>query len=288
MAKVAGQMKQADTQQFDYSTDYFEKMASGWNRISFPIIAPFAREGLALFSPESILDVGCGNGIYGNVLRENRAKLFGIDMSPESVELCKSGGYNHVIQCPAQRIEYGDEKFDMVFSSEVLEHVEDYEQMLKEIHRVLKPGGGLILTTTCYCTSIYQFLYNRRGGMRELAVNLVRYVEGFFSVKERNIFVRQWCFESLGGHYHGFIARKLRKSIERIGFDILKSNIFYTAKPFPIVENYNFKQCFFESRRPWWKRLVLLCLLLIAPPVNLVMKTLCLFGQNVYYIARKR
>jgi 2-polyprenyl-3-methyl-5-hydroxy-6-metoxy-1,4-benzoquinol methylase len=63
--------EQVETRQYDYSKEYFGTMYSGWNRISFNLIASYAREGLACFSPKSILDVGCGNGIYGAVLREN-------------------------------------------------------------------------------------------------------------------------------------------------------------------------------------------------------------------------
>lgn len=159
-------MKVVDTQTFDYSTDYFLKMASGWNRISFPIIEPFVRKGLALFCPETILDVGCGNGIYGHVLREKGAKLFGIDMAQESVVLCMVAGYDHVNLMPAERIAHGDKKFDMVFSSEVIEHVKPYDKMLSEINRVLKPGGGLVLTTTCYSTSYTNLFFTEKAVLK--------------------------------------------------------------------------------------------------------------------------
>lgn len=274
---------------YDYSKKYFENMSSGWNSISFNLISSFVREGMAHFYPKTVLDVGCGNGIYGPVLRENSAVLFGIDMAREALELCKFAGYDHVIQCLAERIEFEDEKFDMVFSSEVLEHIEDYEQVLGEICRVLKPGGGMVLTTTCYSTSIYQFLLHRKkGGPRELATNLVRYVKGFFNEKDRAPFVREWCFEPLGGHYHGFIPRKLKKRVESIGFDVLKISVFYAIEPFPLVQGYTFKQCLFEFGRSWPKRIVLLCLLLFAPPFNLAAKMLRLFGNNVVIIARKK
>lgn len=258
--------------------------------MSFGLIASYARAGLSRFSPKSILDLGCGNGIYGAVLREDGAELFGVDLSRESVELCKSAGYDQVILCPADQIEYEDEMFDMVFSSEVIEHVDDYERMLKEIHRVLKSGGGFVLTTTCYSTSIYQFIMALNMGksnLRDLAPNLIRYIKGFFSNKERSAFVRKWCFEPLGGHYHGFIPRELKENIKRAGFDVLKSGVFYVVEPFPLVQNYNLKQCFFESKKSWKKRLILLFLLLISYPFNLVAKTFRLLGNNVYFIARK-
>jgi len=249
-------MEQAEIFKYNYYQEYFKKMSSGWNRISFDLIVSFAREGLALFNPRSILDVGCGNGIYGPVLQENGGILFGIDSSHDSIKLCQDAGYDNVVQCSAEQIEFESGRFDMVFTSEVIEHVEDYGSMLMEIHRILKSGGGMILTTTCYSTSIYQFLLSRKNGVRDFIINFARYTKGFFSLKERQLFIRHWCFQSLGGHHHGFILKELREHIERIGFDIIRSDIFYAVNPFPVVDGYCFMSVL-KSRKSIIKKMIL-------------------------------
>lgn len=275
------------TQQYDYSKVYFEIMTGGWNRISYNLIASFAREGLKRFSPSTVLDLGCGNGIYGSVLTEGGAQLYGIDIAPVSVQLCKAAGYHQVIQSHAEKLDIDSEKFDMVFTSEVIEHIDDYRQMLKEIHRVLKPGGGLVLTTTCYSTSIYQFLLHREGGTKELLLNLNRYLKGYWNEEERRAFIRQWCFESLGGHCHGFTTKGLASEINNCGFDIVICKIFYVINPLPLFENYNL-QSVLKSNRVLVKKLILLGGVLIAPLLNILLKSLKLLANNLLIIAQKR
>ena len=122
-------------------------------------------------------------------------KIDGIDVSEQSVILCKKKGYRHVKLADATVLPFPDGYFDFVFTSEVLEHVEDYLTMLKEINRVLKPDGILLLTTTCYSTSIFQFLSLYRGNISKFVKEVSVYIAGFGSKEKRNTFVRKWCFE---------------------------------------------------------------------------------------------
>lgn len=272
---------------YKYSQEYFENMRKGWNRISYDLIASFAREGLRRFSPGVVLDLGCGNGIYGPVLTEGGAELYGIDMALESVALCRAAGYSDVILCPAQKIDVQSGKFDMVFSSEVIEHVEPYDKMLSEIYRVLKPGGGLVLTTTCYATSIYQFLLHWKGGAKELMANLFLYFRGYRNAHDRQKFINQWCFEALGGHYHGFIKKELASDIKNRGFDLIACKIFYAVNPLPLFDNYDVKSVLKSNRTPI-KKFILLAGVLVSPPLNSLFKSLKLLGNNIVIIARKR
>lgn len=97
-------------------------------------------------NPESatILDFGCGSGAV--VAEERAAGLHvfgcdtasGLDSAPK--ELMR-GGILRPIDLSEYRIPFDDAEFDMVVSHEVLEHIQNYEAALREIRRVLKPGG---------------------------------------------------------------------------------------------------------------------------------------------------
>jgi SAM-dependent methyltransferase len=93
--------------------------------------------------PEAkILDFGCGTGRIVKLLRDNGVAAFGCDVfygggaSPVPDDL--SG---IVIAMPGNVIPFPASTFDTVINNQVMEHVEDIDAVLCEIHRVLKPGG---------------------------------------------------------------------------------------------------------------------------------------------------
>jgi len=95
------------------------------------------------------LDVGCGDGSLIRVLREHGVgwRLVGIDPDPAETELARqSGVYERVHTASATEIPEADAVFDFAFSNSVLEHVPELPQSLRQIARVLKPGGRLIAT----------------------------------------------------------------------------------------------------------------------------------------------
>lgn len=106
----------------------------------------------------SVLDVGCGQGIdlceYGLA----GAKVTGVDLTPRHVELaCRNlealGLDGTVIEGDAENLPFPDESFDRVSSNGVLHHTPDVALALREIHRVLRPGGRAIIV-----------VYNRDSG----------------------------------------------------------------------------------------------------------------------------
>lgn len=90
-----------------------------------------------------ILDVGCGDKRFAAYCRAQATSYVGLDYpttffgSAENVEVFGS----------ALDLPFADATFDTVVSFEVLEHVTDPARMVREIRRVLKPGGHVILTT---------------------------------------------------------------------------------------------------------------------------------------------
>jgi len=89
-----------------------------------------------------VLDVGCGQSPYRFLL--NQATHYtGIDIvDAEKFDYVNS----EVIPFDGQHIPFPDAHFDAVICTEVLEHVANYQQLVNEIHRVLKDGGEVIAT----------------------------------------------------------------------------------------------------------------------------------------------
>jgi SAM-dependent methyltransferase len=106
--------------------------------------APFARG-------KRVLDAGCGTG-YGDLyLCEHRAaKVTGVDVDRSAISYARSH-FSHPnlrFECvPSNRYPFPDGSFDVVFSSNAIEHVADHQGYLREVRRVLAPGGVLLLIT---------------------------------------------------------------------------------------------------------------------------------------------
>lgn len=92
-----------------------------------------------------ILDFGCGAGELVVCLRNAGYQVYGVDLSELWAENVAAaifaGDVLRVIESNPYRIPFENQSFDVVISDEVFEHVQDYDQALAEVRRVLKPGG---------------------------------------------------------------------------------------------------------------------------------------------------
>jgi 2-polyprenyl-3-methyl-5-hydroxy-6-metoxy-1,4-benzoquinol methylase len=274
---------------FNYSETYFEGLLTGWNKVSYPIISKFAETSLKKYRPRTILDLGCGSGIYFNLFKQYATDVDGIDVSEQSVMLCREKGYRLVKLADAVALPFPDESFDYVFTSEVLEHVEDHTTMLKEIQRVLKPNGILLLTTTCYSTSIFQLISGYKGGALNFIKEVGIYIAGFASKEKRNRFVRKWCFEVLGGHYHGFSPNALKKDVTNAGMSVLEKKTFYAVPPTTPFASKELRQSATskEKNHSLPKRSAMLLASLLIGIADPVFKFLHILSNNVYILAKK-
>ena len=94
-----------------------------------------------------ILDVGCGVGMLCNLLKDNGRNPTGVDVSDEAVKQSSIFVPSvHFKKMYSERLEFQDELFDVVCSTEVLEHLVDPEVALAELYRVCKKGGKLIVS----------------------------------------------------------------------------------------------------------------------------------------------
>jgi SAM-dependent methyltransferase len=100
----------------------------------------------------SILDVGCGLGMYVRAFRRFSQDVHGVDIDGEKVAEA-SRELPNIRVAPAEKLPYPDATFDVVLSHEVIEHVTDDRQAIVEAVRVLKapdslearPGGRLVV-----------------------------------------------------------------------------------------------------------------------------------------------
>jgi SAM-dependent methyltransferase len=91
-----------------------------------------------------ILDVGCGTGANLQMLSQFGVAE-GVDVSSEALEFCRARGLAKVKQGAAETLPYEDASFDLVTGLDVVEHLDDDVAGLREMHRVLRPGGRALL-----------------------------------------------------------------------------------------------------------------------------------------------
>ena len=94
--------------------------------------------------PLQILDYGCGTGSLTRSLAAF-GDVTGVDLYPEAVAFCRKRGLENVRQIDSPQ-DLPDSTYDLVGCFDVLEHVEDDLALLRELGRILKPGGVWVLT----------------------------------------------------------------------------------------------------------------------------------------------
>ena len=101
--------------------------------------------------PVRILDIGCGPG--NTLKRLTRWGLtFGMDFSLDALAFARGRGATHVLAGDAMALPIASESVDCVIALDNLEHVEDDELALREIRRVLRPGGVFFFTVPACMT----------------------------------------------------------------------------------------------------------------------------------------
>ena len=101
---------------------------------------------LAVAEKGRMLDVGCGDGTVVKLAQDLGWNAEGIDFDPEAIANARRNGLNvHAGMLKDQR--YSDDSFDLVLMSHVIEHVHDALGTLREIRRIVRPGGMLALMT---------------------------------------------------------------------------------------------------------------------------------------------
>jgi 2-polyprenyl-3-methyl-5-hydroxy-6-metoxy-1,4-benzoquinol methylase len=106
-----------------------------------PTFAQFAAA-----SGKDVLEIGCGNGVDGLMFARHGARYTGVDLTTEAVDATRrhfatEGASGTLRQENCERLSFADDTFDVVYSFGVLHHTPDPGQAVREVHRVLRPGG---------------------------------------------------------------------------------------------------------------------------------------------------
>jgi ubiquinone/menaquinone biosynthesis C-methylase UbiE len=147
------------------SKPYFEYFDALREHIEPPAFAERLHE-FSAFAGKKVLDVGCGNGWVLSRYAAKGAEVFGVDVTQAAVDLCGKRFENAGLKgdfrvADAQNLPFPDNTFDCVCSMGVLHHVPDTAKGVSEIHRVLKPGGRLIVMFYHKNSAKYQWSYRR-------------------------------------------------------------------------------------------------------------------------------
>jgi O-antigen chain-terminating methyltransferase len=110
----------------------------------------YQRKYAAMFKPGSIvLDIGCGAGVFLELLHELNSEGFGVDVNPEAVSICREKGLRAEESDIIGFLERNKQLFDGVFCSHMLEHqtTQLAERLLRSAYETLRPEGLLIIIT---------------------------------------------------------------------------------------------------------------------------------------------
>lgn len=126
------------------SREFFDEV----ERHRYQEYAPWMPEvmGFNQFSGAELLEVGCGMGTDLLQFARGGARVTGVDLTPRSIETSRHhlelyGQTGQFALADCERLPFADESFDVAYSNGVLHHTPDTAGAVREIHRILKPGG---------------------------------------------------------------------------------------------------------------------------------------------------
>jgi 2-polyprenyl-3-methyl-5-hydroxy-6-metoxy-1,4-benzoquinol methylase len=140
-------------------------------------------------SGRALLDVGCYTGVFVEIAARHGWATWGVEPSRWAVEHAQAQGL-HVVQGTLETADLPEAYFDVVTMWDVIEHLTDPRRAIQETHRLLKPGG-LIVVHTIDIESLFARLMDTRW---------------------------PWLMEM---HIYYFSRRTLRAMLEQCGFQVL-------------------------------------------------------------------
>ena len=224
-----------------YDLEYYMRTTYSWYRDSYDTI----REIFLSYVPKKVhltVDAGCGIGLYSRMLLERTEGYIGVDTSKSAINLAKEvykGNKRMKFLC-ADIADVGikENSADLIFCTEVVEHISDLIPIFKNFHRVLKTSGKVFLTTTTFYYYIAHVLTNyvykdilKRRDFNSFIHRLSLYFEGFKSSENRSKFMKQGLERD--DHVHAFTLKQLREIFDETGFDLEGYRYFNCKNIFP-------------------------------------------------------
>ncbi|MCL5411599.1 MAG: class I SAM-dependent methyltransferase [Patescibacteria group bacterium] len=97
--------------------------------------------------PGKILDVGCSSGDFVAGFADLGWEPFGLEISNQKVAEAKKKGVNCQVGDVSEELPFKDNTFKAIIAGEIIEHLVDTDAFIKELHRILKKDGVVIITT---------------------------------------------------------------------------------------------------------------------------------------------
>ncbi|MDD4607356.1 MAG: class I SAM-dependent methyltransferase [Patescibacteria group bacterium] len=172
-------------------------------------------------SNDKILDLGCGNGRLIQVFTDLNIDYTGIDISANLIKLARvnypASNYKFLVGDMTQSLPLEDKKFDAVFCIAAFQHIPDVDlrqQVLKEIKRIIKPGGYLIMTNwnlrkwnLIFKYKLWHLLLNFKSKNLEKGDTLIPW-------KLQNKIIQRY--------YHAFTLKELERLFKYTSWQIIK------------------------------------------------------------------
>lgn len=99
--------------------------------------------------PGKFMDIGCGTGMFLNIIGRNR-NAYGIDISEQALSYCKNKGNRFLVRSSGDYLPFKENVFSLVLLLDMLEHVENAHEVLKEVHRICKPKSVVLITVPAF------------------------------------------------------------------------------------------------------------------------------------------
>lgn len=122
-----------------------------WYRALHRLLFQNLQRFLPDWRDKKILDAGCGTGAILNLLG-NPDRNVGVDLAPEAIAICRNRGLTNVQREDICALPFANDSFDAIICSSVLYHawIPDVSVALRELHRVLRPGGLLLINLPAF------------------------------------------------------------------------------------------------------------------------------------------
>lgn len=156
---------------------------------------------------KKILDLGCYDGRDSVLFKKQGNEVYGVDKTKSALAKAKKLGIKtYHLDIEKQPWPFKKEFFDVMIAGEIIEHLVDTDRFLKNIYRILKSNGVLILTTP-NLASLGRRLLLLLGKNPYIEVSKHKEVNGFPPVGHVRYFVKETLQKLLA--YHGFVIEEL-------------------------------------------------------------------------------
>lgn len=161
-----------------------------------------------------VIDIGCGDGAFGKILKSRGAFIIGVDISAKAIKSASNiFDKTILIDLNNKKTNLRRGSVDIVVASEVIEHLYNPDNLLRESRRILKIGGFLILSTP-------NVMY---WG------NRIKFLNGEFRYTKSGVFDES--------HLHFYTHSTLGEVLDKNGFKIVEENHVYPGN-FPFKERF--------------------------------------------------